>query len=349
MLPFIVEGDPDGPALEKLIKDGRPELRRLLTEHGAVLFRGFPLAGVGDLEPLARSFSGELLTYSERSSPRTSISGNVYTSTDYPPDEEIFLHNENSYQSSWPQTLYFYCDQPPETLGATPLADVREIYRAIDPMVREEFTRRGWMVVRNFRTHFGVDWREVFGTDNRADIEDYCRQKGIRVEWHGEGELRTRAIRKAVHSHPRTGENVWFNHITFFHYTTLAEDLREGLLGLFGEEGLPTNTYYGDGGRIPDNVIAHLRECYRSESRRFDWQRNDLLVVDNMLAAHGREPFTGARRIAVAMAEPYVPGESAEKVWNAAGFRLPAENLASDLPSVPDRADPPDLLSTRGG
>jgi hypothetical protein len=274
--------------------------------HGALLFRGYPVHDVTDFEAVVRAFSGEPLTYQERSSPRHSIKGNVYTSTDYPPDEEIFLHNENSYQAVWPRVVYFYCDREPETLGATPLADIRRVHRAIDPAVREEFRRRGWMVVRNYRPNFGVAWPEVFGTDDRAKVRRYCAQRGMVAEWLADDHLRTRAVRAAAYVHPVTGEDVWFNHITFFHHTSLDEDLQEGLLGMFGEDGLPTNTYYGDGAPIPADVIAHLRSCYRAESRRFDWRHKDVLLVDNMLAAHGREPFTGPRSIAVAMGEAHV-------------------------------------------
>ncbi|WP_369077424.1 hypothetical protein [Actinoplanes auranticolor] len=60
------------------------------------------------------------------------------------------------------------------------------------------------------------------------------------------------------------------------HVTTLAPDIREGLLELFDEEDLPTNTYYGDGGRIPEDVMDHLRSCYRAATVRFDWRRDDL-------------------------------------------------------------------------
>ena len=73
---------------------------------------------------------------------------------------------------------------------------------------------------------------------------------------------------------------------------------------MFDDADLPTNTYFGDGGPIPDDVVAHLRAGYRAASTRFDYERDDILVVDNMLAAHGREPFTGPRKVAVAMAEP---------------------------------------------
>jgi len=312
-LPYVQQGDPAGRPLHEVVTAEHAQLRKLLTRHGALLLRGFPVDDVSAFEAVVRAFSGEPLIYNERSSPRHAIKGNVYTSTDYPQDEEIFLHNENSYQAVWPRVVYFYCDREPETLGATPLADVRAVYRAIDPEVRAEFERRGWMVVRNYRPHFGVSWPEVFGTTDRSEVECYCADRGMVAEWPGEDHLRTRAVREAVHTHPDTGDAVWFNHITFFHHTSLDEDLQEGLLGMFGEQGLPTNTYYGDGAPIPADVVAHLRACYRAESRRFDWRHKDVLLVDNMRAAHGREPYTGPRKIAVAMGEAHVSDHLARK------------------------------------
>lgn len=307
-LPYVLEQESGGPAVTELLQKEQDHVRELLRRHGAVILRGFGVGGIDGFADVVRALSGEPLTYSERSSPRHSIKGNVYTSTDYPPEEEIFLHNENSYQASWPRLLYFYCDRPPLTLGSTPLADIREVHRLVDPAVREEFTRRGWSVVRNFHEGFGIDWRDVFNTDDRSLVEENCRAKEIDFEWREDG-LRTTARRRAVHTHPETGEKVWFNHITFFHLTTLAKDVQQGLLELFDEEDLPSNTYYGDGGRIPDDVLDHLRSCYRTASRRFDYQQDDVLIVDNMLSAHGREPFTGDRRIAVAMAEPHRPAD----------------------------------------
>lgn len=303
-LPYLVTADDHGTGILETIAADRPRIRKALVEHGGVLLRGFDVGGIDGFDQVVRALSGAPLTYSERSSPRSTIKGQVYTSTDYPPGEEIFLHNENSYQAVWPLTLYFYCVQPPLTEGATPLADIRAVYDAIDVSVREEFTARRWMVVRNFHPDFGVAWQHVFGTDDRAEAEEYCGRNGLAVQWLAGGGMRTRAVRDAVHRHPVTGEWTWFNHATFFHISTQAKDVRDGLSQIFAEDELPTNTYYGDGGTIPDDVMAHLRDCYRSASVRFDYERDDVLVVDNMRAAHGREPFTGPRKIAVAMAEP---------------------------------------------
>ncbi|MFC0528355.1 TauD/TfdA family dioxygenase [Phytohabitans kaempferiae] len=304
VLPFTVEADGSGIGVIEHIASDRQKLRGLLVEHGALLLRGFDIGGVDGFDQVVRALSGAPLTYAERSSPRSTIKGQVYTSTDYPPDEEIFLHNENSYQAVWPLTLYFHCLQAPRTQGATPLADIRRVYAGIDPAVREEFVRRKWMVVRNFHPDFGSSWQHAFNTEDRLDVEAYATERGIQLEWLDGDGLRTRAVREPVHRHPVTGEKVWFNHATFFHITTQARDVREGLLEIFAPEELPSNTYYGDGGTIPDDVMDHLRACYRQASTRYDWQYDDVLVVDNMLAAHGREPYTGPRKIAVAMAEP---------------------------------------------
>ncbi|MCY0941349.1 TauD/TfdA family dioxygenase [Streptomyces antarcticus] len=308
-LSAIVEAA-GGEDIVEHLAEHRTELRARLLEHGAVLLRGFGTGGAAGLEQVVSAFTGGApLEYAERSSPRSTITGRVYTSTDYPPDEEIFLHNENSYQASWPRVLFFQCVEPAHTLGATPLADTRRIHRALDPRIREEFRARGWRVVRNFHPDLGIRWQDTFGTEDRDAVEEYCRRRrGIAVEWRPYGGLRTTVVRSAVRVHPKTGEEVWFNHATFFHVTTLGEEIRQGLREMFPEEDLPTHTYYGDGGRIPDEVMAELRAAYRAESTRFDWRRDDVLMVDDMLAAHGREPFTGPRRIAVAMADPYDAG-----------------------------------------
>jgi len=302
-LPLEVHGD--GEDLVEYLQRERTTTRRRLNAHGAVLFRGFRMAGVDGLDGAVRALSGAPLPYSERSSPRRVIKGQIYTSTEYPASEEIFLHNENSYQATWPLVLYFYCIQPAQTHGATPLADIHRVHEAIDPAVREEFVRRRWMVVRNYSHEVGLRWREAFNTDDRREVERHCRRHGIQAQWHGADGLCTTAVRDAVHRHPVTSLPVWFNHATVFHVSTLGKAVMDGLLEMFGEAGLPNNTYFGDGGTIPDHVLDHLRACYRGESVRFDYQRGDVLVVDNMRAAHGREPFTGPRTVAVAMAEPY--------------------------------------------
>lgn len=300
-LPLVVEGD--GPVADLLRRD-RDWLRDHLAARGAVLLRGFDVGGAEGLEEAVRALSGAPLPYTEQSSPRSVIKGNVYTSTDYPPAAEIPLHNEMSYQATWPLTLFFHCVEPALTQGATPLAHVHAVHEMIDPDVRAEFERRRWMAVRTYGDDVGLRWRTAFDTDSRAQVERLCARGGLTPTWIGADGLRTTAVRDAVHRHPVTGLPVWFNHVVIFHESSLPADVREVLLDAYGPDGFPNNSRYGDGGVIPDDVVAHLRQCYRAASVRFDYARDDLLVVDNMSVAHGREPYTGPRRIAVAMAEP---------------------------------------------
>lgn len=279
-------------------------VRALLHTEGALVFRQAGLTSPDACNQFARCLSGELLEYSERSSPRHAVRGRVYTSTDYPAREEIFLHNESSYRTTWPLTLFFFCLQPADEGGDTPVADTRAMMGDIDPAVLDRFRQLGWMHQRTFRQHLGIPWRTAFNTDDPQVVEDYCTANDIRFEWRDANTLQTRAVRQAVHQHPVTGASVWFNHATFFHPTTLPTRTRNALLSTYPEAEFPNVTYYGDGSPIEPDVVGHLRACYRARLSLTRLAKGEALVIDNMLVAHGRQPYVGERQVLVAMAEP---------------------------------------------
>jgi alpha-ketoglutarate-dependent taurine dioxygenase len=302
-LPLCIEPLAEGINLAQWARDARETIAAHLASHAGVLFRGFRVKAAADFEQLIMAVAGHALEYRERSSPRSRVGGNIYTSTDYPPAQSIFLHNENSYQQTWPLMLFFCCETAPLSGGETPIADCRNVLRRLSPSTVERFRRKGWMYVRNFGDGFGLDWQTVFQTTDRAAVEEHCRRNDIEVEWKPGNRLRTRAVRPALARHPRTGEEVWFNHATFFHVSTLEQEVRQALLAEFGGDELPTNSFYGDGSPIESEVLEELREAYRRETVTFPWQKGDVLVLDNMLAAHGRAPYAGPRNILVGMAE----------------------------------------------
>jgi alpha-ketoglutarate-dependent taurine dioxygenase len=296
-LPYVIDGSRENPILRT-----RGDFRAHLRECGAVLFRNCDIGGIDGMRSWVTDIAGTPLEYTERSSPRHTLATNIYTSTDYPSTEEIFFHNENSYQRSWPRYLFFYCRKAPETLGATSLADVRGVLAGIDQDVVREFRTRGWMLVRTYHADFGMSWQTAFGTDDRDEVSRYAARNDISLEWRENDGLQTTAVRAAIQRHPDTGEELWFNHIVFFHRSTLPDKVRSGLLAFLAENELPSNTYFGDGSEIPAEIVDAIRSSYRRQSTRYDWREDDLLVIDNMLVAHGREPFTGSREVAVAMA-----------------------------------------------
>ena len=303
-LPLVIE-----PAIEHVnliawAAENRELIEQKLLEHGGILFRGFPVASAETFQEFCRTLSGELLEYRERSSPRSRVHGRVYSSTDYPADQSIFLHNEHSYSLTFPLRISFFCETPAAQGGETPIAGTRKVVRRIDPHVVQRFVEKKWMYVRNLGDGFGLAWQTVFQTDDKSAVERYCAASGIEVEWKPGNRLRTRQVRDAITAHPRTGEPIWFNHATFFNVSTLEPRIRETLLAEFAEEDLPNNSYYGDGSPIEPEVLQQLRSAYENELVAFPWRKGDMLLLDNMLAAHGRAPYAGERKILVAMAEP---------------------------------------------
>jgi alpha-ketoglutarate-dependent taurine dioxygenase len=244
------------------------------------------------------------MQYTEGATPRTELGDKVYTSTEYPADEAIALHNELTYVTTWPAKIWFCCLQPAEQRGETPIADVRNVLKRIDPQILERFIEKQWMLVRNFGEGLSLPWQSSFHTTDKSEVEQYCRRARIEYEWKPNDGLRTRQVRPAVARHPQTGEMVWFNHVAFWHLSSLCPKVREAMLAMFDEEDLPYNTYYGDGSPIEPSAVEEIREAYRQETIAFPWHSGDILMLDNMLVAHGRNPFTGRRKVLAAMGEP---------------------------------------------
>jgi alpha-ketoglutarate-dependent taurine dioxygenase len=303
-LPLLVQPQVADVSLRAWLGEQRAALEERLAAHGAVLFRGFPVRSRGEFEEIAAAGSGDLMDYSFRSTPRSAVGGRVYTSTEYPADRTIPMHNEMSYTSSWPMRVWFYCEQPSETGGETPLADSRRVYARLDPRLRQRFAERGVLYVRNYGEGVDLPWEEVFQTTDRAAVESFCHASGIELEWKPGNRLRSRQRRPAVARHPRTGEMVWFNQAHLFHRSSLPPADLAALLALVGEEDLPRDTFYGDGTAIEPDALAEIRGVFDEESVAFSWQQGDMVLVENMLTAHGRRPFTGARKVLVAMAQP---------------------------------------------
>ncbi|MBV9789742.1 MAG: TauD/TfdA family dioxygenase, partial [Chloroflexi bacterium] len=285
-LPLVIEPAVEGVDLIEWGRSQRAFIAGELVKHGGILFRGFGIAGTEGLERFTEAISGELLEYQDRATPRSQVSGNIYTSTDYPADQTIELHNEMAYASVWPRKILFCCVTAAKQGGETPIADCRGILKRIDPELRERLIAKQLMYERNFGDKIGISWQQAFNTDDKAVMAEFCRQNQIEFEWKDANHLQTRQIRPAVIQHPETGEQVWFNQATAFHASTLEPEIRDALLAEFGEHGLPKNVFYGDGSSIDTADLQQIRAAYQQETIAFPWQEGDVLLLDNILVAH---------------------------------------------------------------
>jgi alpha-ketoglutarate-dependent taurine dioxygenase len=304
-LPLVVKPNFQNLDLAEWAKSQLELIQTQLLKHGAILFRDFNINSADKFRRFAQSISPTLLKYKERSTPRTEVGGEIYTATEYSADQRIPLHNENAYSFEWPLKLWFLCLQPATEGGQTPIADSRKVTRLLDPKIKERFVRKKVMYVRNYGEGIDLSWQTTFQTTDKSAVEDYCRKAFIEFEWREKNQLRTRQVRPATAIHPVTGETIWFNQAHLFHVSSLEPSLREALLALVKEENLSRNTYYGDGTPIETSILDEIRGVYEDVAVTFSWHEGDVLMLDNMLTAHGRTSFIGPRKVLVAMAETF--------------------------------------------
>ncbi len=301
-LPLVVGPAAEGIRLADWAGGNGEWVADRLAEHGVILFRGFGVSGAAEFERFAGALSRRLLDGNGEHQ-RTPISDHVYTPVFYPAGQQLLWHNENSFNHEWPSRIWFCCLKPAAAGGETPVVDSRRVYERIAPEVREQFLRRGVMYVRNYGTGVGLDWQTVFRTRSRAEVEERCRREGMRYEWKDGDRLRTSCVRPAAVRHQRTGEPVWFNQAQHWHVSCLDAETRQSVLCLFAEEDMPRQCYYGDGGPIRDEEMAEVLRAYAELEVSFPWEAGDVLMVDNLLAAHGRNRFEGERKLLVTMGD----------------------------------------------
>jgi alpha-ketoglutarate-dependent taurine dioxygenase len=280
----------------------RNALRTLVAQHGSLLVRGLGLRDAAQTEAVFRQL-GHLMTEMEAFAPRRRYAQGVYSSSKWPPNQPMCAHHELSYTLQPPGLMLFACLVAPTHGGATPVADSPRALQALPAGLVERFERTGWLLVRNYNDDVGASIAESFGTDDRQAVETYCRANEIEFAWQPGSGLRTWQRRGAIVRHPRTGQRCWFNQAGFLNQWTMDPEVREYLVEDYGEDGLPFNTRFGNGEPIDAGIVQTINEAYEANTIREPWQAGDLLLVDNVRTAHGREAFEGPREIVVAMAD----------------------------------------------
>ena len=309
-LPLVVEldgskgSDSTAEAFFDLCLGERDFLHRQLLAVGGLLLRGCPVATAAEFARFVRAFSGKsLLDYVGGASPRVRLGDGVYTSTEYPQNYALSLHNELSYTSRWPRHLFFCCVMPAATGGETPLGDSRTILKSIDEQVVREFKRKQIKYVRNLHGGIGsgYSWQEAFETEDKRAVEAYCQAGEINYRWTDDGGLTLCEVRPPTTIHPANGMEVWFNQADGFHPSGLDAETYRALISTMREEEFRLNSYFGDGSPLDPAMLKQIRDVVRQAAVPFAWRAGDVLILDNMLAAHGRMPFTGKRKILLAM------------------------------------------------
>jgi alpha-ketoglutarate-dependent taurine dioxygenase len=300
-----------------LLSSKKALFKEQLSKYGGILFRGFPAQNANDFAEAIRHLGlGRFVDYIGGDSPRKKINEGVYTSTEAPPSVKIPLHNELSFVKYYPKNIYFFCEIPPKEKGETIIADARKVYEAIDPAVKKRFTDKGLRYVScYYHKSLVMDllnklqpchktWIQVFESDSKAAVELKCHEHEFEFKWAKNDWLQISQTRPAIMAHPETGEKVWFNQAHLY-------DFNPKLIGTWRYIGAKLfycrkhtklhQIFYADHQTIPRVDLYHVMDVLDSQTIAFPWQKGDLLVLDNVLAMHGRATFEGKRRILAAM------------------------------------------------
>lgn len=300
----------------QFLQNHRCEIQEKLLKKGALLFRGFPLKEPADFNAAVQSLKfGEMLSYVGGDSPRKKVEGRVYTSTEAPKNFKIPLHQEMSFIRDFPRHIYFFCEIAPQAGGQTIIADGRKILEALNEKVRRRFSAnqlkyvshywgKSWLMEKIQRLKKGhKSWMDAFETNSPPEVEKQCKENDFFFRWH-KSWLEVQQVCPAIIQHPVTNENVWFNqaHLYDFNPRLIGKWSYLACKLLYAKSHTKYHEiYFDDNNRIKREDLYHVMDVLDQQTVYFEWQRGDFLVLDNVLAMHGRAPFKGPRRILTAL------------------------------------------------
>ena len=298
--PFVLECQARTADLDKTaswVTERRAELLRRAAEHGAVLFRGFPLSTPDDFDRFVAAFGLTNFAYDESLSNavRVNKTPRVFTANEAPPAVTIYLHHEMAQTPVYPSRLFFFCEQPAETGGATPICRSDVLWDKLAqqcPQFARDCEAKGLQytnvmpAANDANSGMGRSWQSTLRATTRESAE--ARLKSLRYSWQwlDDGSLRATtpvlpAVRKLAN-----GRTSFFN------------QLIAASMGWKDTRNDPSKSItFGDGTPLDRDAVATAARLGEELSFDIPWQKGDVARVDNYVAMHGRRTFSGTRRV----------------------------------------------------
>lgn len=318
--PVISPSDPMATFtnFQNWIEKNQKQLRAILNEKGALLFRGFPVEKAEDFAATVRSVLNlPFLDYRSGEGSRTKIIDGVYTSTEAPGNFQIPLHNELTCTDHPVAYICFYCEVAPVPgTGQTLLGSTEKV--SWDLMQKSEvwdlFAGKNLKYISrhppkgSFFNYVNIThrtWQDAFETEDKTEVGRICMEKGFEFHWLGDW-LEVIRLAPAIRGPDDTFDfPYWFNQAHLYHSNPRIRGghLNDILANLLYRD--PTTRQYDiefeDGTQIPTSVVYEIYDTMELETVKFDWEKGDILILDNKKTLHGKAPHSGERRILVCM------------------------------------------------
>ena len=303
----------DFATAKRWVGEHRAAIEQALIHFGAIVWRGFPISSSEDFAGFLDGFEPFAQGYAGGTSDRKVVTGNVMESTRTPPETYIPMHQEMSYMPTGPRLLAFYCRQPSLTGGETVICDMRGLLEALPEPLRAKLTAFDVEYVRNMRSEAVDDWRAGaiyrhptwqyrFETEDPAIIENLLSERGAQFEWLSDGSLTFWTRGPGITTHPVTGEVLFFNQMNspVQHRLTIGEDRAAAIDAAYGTA--PPRAYsvrFSNGEPLSEAEFLSIHAEFERRKIAFRWQTGDVMLIENRLTGHGRNPFTGPRDVQV--------------------------------------------------
>ena len=275
----------------------RDALLDRLERHGAILFRDFPLDSAEDLDQFIAAFNLPNFPYKESLSNavRVNFTERVFSANEAPPEVIIYFHHEMAQTPIYPSKLFFFCLQPAEEGGATPLCRSDVLFERIEQELPEFADRCERLGLRytnvmpaadDAKSGMGRSWQSTFGADSREAVELRLRGLDYSWQWLDDGCLRaTTPVLPAVRE-ISPGRKVFFN------------QLIAAFRGWKDERNDPSQAIqFGDGQSLDRQHVLRVAEMADELAFDVPWQKGDVALVDNFVVMHGRRSFRGTRKV----------------------------------------------------
>ncbi len=299
-LPLVVNGAQEID-FEKFASDHKDEIELNIKAFGSIVFKNFNIGSVSKFEKCAEQLCASLYTnYGDL--PPTPKSEKIYGATPYPPDMTIHFHNEASHTPTIPAKQFFYCVQAAAEGGGLRVVDGRAVLKKLPQDIVQKFSDKKLKYYRNYIPYLDVSWQNFFKVTEKHALESICKKNGIDFKWDGDI-FSTCTIAPAIITHPVLKELVWFNQIQLHHPRMLDEENYEALRYSYQETEFPRYVCFGDDSPISEEILSVISEVLEQESVTIQAKNGDIIYNDNLLVAHSRLPYSGAREVRVALGE----------------------------------------------
>jgi alpha-ketoglutarate-dependent taurine dioxygenase len=279
------------------VADNRSRFCDQAARHGAILFRGFPVAGPEEFDRFIAAFGLPNFRYEDSLSNAVRVvkTPRVFTANEAPPSAAIFMHHEMAQTPLHPSKLFFFCEQPAETGGATPLCRSDVLWhrlRAEYPEFAHNCESKGVrytnvMPSQNDPTSaLGRGWQGTLRAATQEEAEARLRGLNYSWTWLPDGSLRaTTPVLPAVRA-LEGGRASFFNQII------------AAFQGWKDQRNDPSKAItFGDGTPLDRAAVDGATRLSEELSFDIPWQRGDVALVDNYVTMHGRRTFTGTRKV----------------------------------------------------